>query len=241
MNQIVALNNIDHAQARVLPGHGPQFGDAVNQVLAFPTEYDDLQREYPLLITRDGAGAWTSIALLGLATDENLYLDGDTWDARHIPAVQQIGPLSLAVEKGAQAVAQPEPVLHINLAHPRYSEGEGIPLYLEHGGQSPLLLHLASQLRRIHIGVAAMPHMMAAFAHFQLIVPVNMTLDIGGGTNIVLPEYFTIDAKGLSQLRGAELDALHQDGFLELAFALASSVRNMGDLVRRKQQRQQAA
>lgn len=45
MTDIVLLNNIDHAQLRVAQGYGAAFGDAVNQALVFPTEFEALQRD----------------------------------------------------------------------------------------------------------------------------------------------------------------------------------------------------
>ena len=77
MTSIVLLNNIDHADLRVRGGYGVQFGDAVNQARVFPAEFEALQREYPILFRRDAAGAYYSVALLGLDRDENLFLGGD--------------------------------------------------------------------------------------------------------------------------------------------------------------------
>ncbi len=37
MTKTVLLNNIDHGDLKVLTGHGPAFGDSINQVLIFPT------------------------------------------------------------------------------------------------------------------------------------------------------------------------------------------------------------
>jgi hypothetical protein len=56
-----------------------------------PTEFEEVQREYPILIRKDPSGDYQAVALLGLDRDENLFLDETGWNARYVPAVQQRG------------------------------------------------------------------------------------------------------------------------------------------------------
>jgi SapC len=228
----VPLNNVDHADVRVRTGHGGAFGDAVNQVLAFPTEFDSLQREYPILFTRDD-GELKVIVLLGLQKDENLFLGPSGWDACYVPAVQQRGPFSIAMERGEGG--RPQSTLFVDLEHARITADDGEALFLKHGGETPYLQHVRTLLRILHIGAAAAPHMIAAFEDLKLIEPVALELTVSEGVTLDLEDYFTISPARLAQLRGAELDALHQDGFLAPAFAIAASLSNVQALVARKQ------
>uniref|UniRef100_UPI0025F8E060 SapC family protein n=1 Tax=uncultured Caulobacter sp. TaxID=158749 RepID=UPI0025F8E060 len=98
MNRVL-LNNVDHADLRVIVSYGVAYGDALNQVLVLPTEFEAVQREYPILIRKDAAGAWQAVALLGLDRDENLFLDETGWNARYVPAVQRRGPFSIALQR----------------------------------------------------------------------------------------------------------------------------------------------
>jgi len=99
MTNRVLLNNVEHRDLRVVTRHSVDFGDNINQVLVFPTEFEDLQREYPILFRRDADGNYQAVALLGLDRDENLFLDGDGWQARYVPAVQRCGPFSLGLRQ----------------------------------------------------------------------------------------------------------------------------------------------
>ena len=67
------LNNVVHKDLRVATGFGPQFGDDVGMVPAFPSEFAELQREYPIFFRKDESGQWQSVALLGFEQRENLY------------------------------------------------------------------------------------------------------------------------------------------------------------------------
>ncbi len=116
MTNIVLLDTIAHADLRVATGYAAGFGDAVNQCVVFPTEFDAVQREYPILFRRDAAGAFYAVALLGLDRDENLFLDQGGWSARHIPVLHQRGPFLIGtVERDIDGVLQSEPMLHVDL------------------------------------------------------------------------------------------------------------------------------
>src|SRR5699024_3652552 len=60
------LNNVAHKDLRVITRFGREFGDGVGMVPAYPTEYAELLREYPVFFRRDGkSGEYESVALLG--------------------------------------------------------------------------------------------------------------------------------------------------------------------------------
>ncbi len=74
MTNKVLLNNVDHQDLKVVVRHSAAYGDGINQALVFPTEYEALQREYPILFRRDEDGEFHSVVLLGLDRDEHLFL-----------------------------------------------------------------------------------------------------------------------------------------------------------------------
>ena len=74
------LNNVAHKDLRVVLRSGAEFGDEVGVVPAFPTEYAELQREYPLFLRKDPeSGEYHSVALLGFENNENLFLQDGRW------------------------------------------------------------------------------------------------------------------------------------------------------------------
>ena len=87
----VQINNVDHADLRVSVRAGAEFGDAANQTLVFPAEFEELQREFPIIFRRREAGL-QAYALLGLDRDENLFLSDDRWTSRYVPASFRRGP-----------------------------------------------------------------------------------------------------------------------------------------------------
>lgn len=236
MTNRVLLNNVDHGELRVIAGHGAAFGDNVNQVLLLPTEFEDAQREYPILLRKDASGAYQAVALLGLDRDENLFLEGEAWRARYVPAVQQRGPFSIVVQTAGDDGAA-RPMIHIDLDHPRVSTMAGEPLFLPAGGNAPYLQHMMRVLGVIYDGLEIEGPMFAAFAELDLIEPVAIEIALDDGSTYDLPDFHTLAADRLAALAGADLERLHQSGLLRAAQWIVSSMGNIQRLVELKGRR----
>jgi len=230
----VLLNNVDHAGLRVVLERGAAYGDAINQAVVFATEFEELQRDYAILFRRDPAGAYRAVVLLGLDPGENLYLDGTHWQARYIPALLRRGPFSIGLPADGAAG---EPMIHVDLDHPRISRDAGVPVFLDHGGNAPLLDEMAGVLRRIYAGTQIGPAMFAAFETHGLIAPVALQIDVEEGKRYTVPEVFTIAQDRLAALDAAALAALHRDDFLRPAIWVASSLGNVARLIDAKRAR----
>jgi hypothetical protein len=228
MTNKVLLNNVDHHDLRVIARHGPEFGDNINQALIFPTEFEVVQREYPILFRKDADGEFQAVVLLGLDRDENLFLENGDWKARYVPAVQQRGPFSIALNDDA---AQTGPMIHVDLEHPRISRTEGEALFLPHGGNAPYLEHVTGVLRTIYVGIEASRPMFAAFEEAGMIEPVQIEIKLSDAEQYDLPQYHAVSEDRLAALDGPALERLHRQGFLRLAFQAAASLGNMSRLI----------
>ena len=150
MVQHVMLNNIAHKDLRVITRFGAEFGDNVGHGLIVPTEYADVQREYPIFFRKDPAtGEFMSVALLGLQKDENLFLDerGGLEGVRTpttCPAWSRAVRFSSATSsRKSTGRSTTNPVIHVDLEHPRISKTEGEPLFLPQGGNTRYLDRIA--------------------------------------------------------------------------------------------------
>jgi hypothetical protein len=232
MTQRVLLNNVDHAELRVITRHGPEFGDSVNQALVLPTEFEAVQREYPIFFRRDANGEMQAVALLGLDRDENLFLGEAGWTARYVPATRQRGPFSIALQApGGEAM------LHIDLDHPRVSRTEGEALFLPAGGNAPYLQHMSRLMGVIYDGLEVSRPFFGALEDLGLIEPVDVEAKLGDGREYVLPGLHTVAQERLAALGGADLERLHQSGVLRAAHMVLASMANMSALIDAKRRR----
>ena len=235
MGRLEVLNNVDHHDLRIRLGHGETWGDAVNLVPAFPTEFEELQREYPILIRKADDGAWQAFAMLGFEPGENLFLKGGDWRARYVPAARRVAPFKLGVPEPLPGQTDAaDPVVQIDLDHLRTSRDEGAPVFLPAGGQAPYLEHMVKILRAVHVGLEIMAPMFVAFERHGLLEPARMEITLAGGDRMHVPDVFTIGREPLARLGPEALAELHRAGFLRLAFMLSASLANVTHLIDRK-------
>lgn len=227
MTNSVKLDNVDHAGLTVAIRSGAAFGDAVNQMLVFPTEFEEAQREFPILFRRDERGGFYAVALLGLDLDENLFLGADGWTTRYVPAVQQRGPFTL--DGGGE--------VHVDLDDPRVGAGEGEPLFLRHGGETAYLKHVTAVLHALRHGAQSVAPFFEAIEAAGLIRPVTLDINLDDETSYRVDEVFAVDQERLAALRGDDLERLHASGFLRAATMAAASLGNVARIIALKNAR----
>jgi hypothetical protein len=242
MTRHVLLNNVAHKNLRVITRQGPAFGHNVASVMTFPTEFGDVQREYPIFFRKDpDSGEFMSVALLGIAKDENLFLDESGWHASYIPGVIARGPFLIGFqEQTVDGESRREPVIHVDMDDPRVSTTEGEPVFLPHGGNTRYLERIATILKGIHEGIAVSKAMFAAFTAFDLIEPVKVEIRLNADEQLDLTGLYTLSETKLAALEGEALVQLNKAGFLQGAFLVLASLSNVSRLIDRKHARREA-
>lgn len=234
------LNNVAHSHLRVSARFSADYGDDVGMVEAFPTEFAEMQREYPIFFRKGSDGSFHAVALLGFGPNENLYLRDDEWQANYLPAVIARGPFLIGFqEQMVDGELRNEPVLHVDLDHPRVRDGQGNghPVFAPQGGHSPYLEKVIRVLRGLHAGAGAARTMYAELERLELIQPVQLDVRFDDGSQINLEGLYGIDRERLAALDATQLHQLHSAGWLEGVYLLVASLHNMPRLVAEKQSR----
>ncbi len=236
MSKTVPLDNVEHAALRLRRGRGAQFGDAVNQVAVFASEFVQVQREYPILFAKTPEGALQGIAILGFERGENLFLDGERWEASYIPALLRHRPFTIGSAGGEQAV-------FVDLADARIaSEGEdGDPVFKAHGGNAPALEAGLDALRVLQAGASAAGALSALFEELGLVEPVRLQVQFSEDSGVDFDGYMAVTSEKIATLDGPALARLNAAGLLEAAVFAAASLGTMPRLVARKQRKLAAA
>jgi SapC len=233
MTNNVLLNNVSHQNLRVITRFGAEFGDNVGSVMVFPTEFVELQKEYPILFRRNlESQKYYATALLGLNKSENLFLNpeiGSGWAASYIPASVAKGPFLIGFQSLDSGKTK-DTVIHIDLDHVKVSQQDGYPLFLEHGGNSPYLEHIAKVLNLIHQGMIVQDVMFELFSEFDLLEAIDIDIDLNNGEKYKLTGNYTINEEKIAELSGDKLEKLNKKGFLPLAYAAIASLTNIRKL-----------
>lgn len=236
MKNSVLLNNVDHADMRVSTARGEAFGDAVNQVILVPTEFLEAQRDFPILLKKDEDGEYQAVALLGFDKAENLFLHGDRWSSRYIPAALARGPFMIGLDRRDDG-SSGEPMINIDLDHPAVGAENGAPLFLKHGGNAPYLDHVAAILRRLHQGLDMRKPLFKALERFDLIEPINIKGEFGPAMQFEIPGFSAVSIDRLNALDADALHQLNQSGYLYTAYLMVASLNNIGRLIEMKGQK----
>ena len=233
------LDNVTHKNLRIITDRSAWYGDDMAATLVFPLEFRRVQSEYPIAFQKNAeSGQFEPIALFGLEEGENLYLGAEGWEASYIPLTVERQPFLIGFTTTTDSgVPQDEAVVHVDMDSPRISETDGVPVFLEHGGQSPYLEHINSVLNAIHQGYGQNNRFSEALAELELLEPFTFDFELKDGSRKKLSGLYTLNEEKLASLRGEALEALHAKGFLENIYMAMASIANLRTLIERKNQR----
>lgn len=229
------LNNSDHRDLRVRTDVGATYGDNVMACLTVPPEFLQVQGHFPIVFRRDfESDKLSALALFGFENGENLFLEGDRWDARYRPLALAIQPFLV----GRSATVGGESQVHVDLGHPRISEsGEGTRVFDENGMPTPYLEAIAEKLGDLDQGYLESAGFFGALERYELLEPFTLEVPLNDGSKHSLVGFQTIDERRLATLEGEALGALHAQGYLLPIFMALASVAQFSELVARKNAR----
>ncbi len=223
-----------HRDLRVRTERGSALGDAVMACLTMPDEFRRVQSHYPILFRRDiERDDFAALAMFGFENGENLFLNGDRWDAGYIPLAIAIQPFLIGTP-AADGTKQ----VHIDLANPRIgTTDEGVRVFDEDGRPTPFLEAVAEQLGELDEGYQASGNFFAALRRHELLEPLTLEITLDDGSTNRLVGYHVIDEARLRSLDGDALGALHGEGYLMPIFMALASLGNFNALIARRNRR----
>ena len=229
------VNQQDHGGLRILTRAGAALGDAVMACLVVPAEFRRLATEYPILFRHDVAtGQFSALALMGFEAGENLYLDGETWDAGVKPLAMAVQPFLVGRSADPNVPGQ----VHIDMDHPRVSHGgDGVKLFEPGGQPTPYLEEIAAMLGALDEAYKASGDFYAALDRYDLLEPFSMDVTLDSGAQHRLVGYHMINEDQLRALEPGALGELNAAGHLMPLFMAVASIGNLSKLVRRKNRR----
>ena len=239
MTNHVMLDNVTHKDLRVVRDYARVPGYDVSAARVFPSEFMQLQTEYPLFFIRNkDEGVFEPVAILGFEDNENLFLDENGWDADYVPLSIERQPFLIGFqEKVVDGVPTTSPVVHIDMDHPSISDAEGERVFLPHGGESPLLERISSVLMTIHQGHEASRSLSEMLVGLELVESLTLEVALRDGSKQSLTGLYTINEDRLQGLNANALESLHRKGHLRDVYMMLASLPNVSRLIERKNRR----
>jgi len=233
MSEHMLLNIEAHRDLRIRRDRSATLGDAVMTALVVPDEFRRVQADYPILFRqtpeRDG---FVALALFGFDAGENLFLDGDRWDATCLPLSVDIQPFLIGGAPGAEGARKAV----IDMASPRIAgaDSDGVRVFDRDGRPTPYLETILERLGALDMGYRGAAAFFDALDRHGLLEPFTLEVTLNDGATNRLVGFHAIAEERLRDLDAATLGALHRDGHLLPIFMAVASLANLPGLIARK-------
>ena len=232
MSQYEVLYKDKHRQLRIKTGYGAALGDAVMYAMTYPMEFRDIQSCYPILFTKDpNTGGFFAAAVLGFEADQNLFLQDDGWDASYVPAILRRQPFLIAT--GGDG-GNENPVVSLDLNHPRVSQDEGEAMFDSNGNPTEFLNRKIALLDKLHHGLQHGNGFVDTLLKHELLEQITLDIAFNDGSKKSVQGFYTIAEERLYQLQGDVLELLNQAGYLQPVFMAVASMSRMRDIIERR-------
>ena len=214
---------------------------AMHAVFVTATELPQAALEFPVVFVhtgdRDSGGRAliSPIVLLGLVSNENLFLDGTRWDARYIPAFIRRYPFLTANLRGGSA-----PGVLIDRAWSGFSETTGEPLFDADDKPAPALQRAIRFLEMFETEAQRTRLFCARLGELDLLKEMKADATLPDGTKMSVDGFFTVDEDKLAKLPDATVVEMHRNGMLGLLHLHLASLANLRHMVDRKARRMAA-
>jgi hypothetical protein len=239
VTDITALNSGQHRNLRIVTARGAEYGENTHLVPVVADELRSLVLEYPVILIKDKeSGRYSMCAMLGFEQDENLFLDGEEWDANYVPVHVRRQPFSLTYT--AEKDGKPDPaslVIAVDMDSKRVQEDEGERLFDDDGNQTGLLKRVNDLLAGVGTAASSNDAFINALSEHDLIEPANLNVQFAGGEQKRFEGIYTIQEEKLSKIEGEVLADLYKLGYAQAAWLMLASIGNVPKLLQRRAKR----
>ncbi len=169
------------------------------------------------------------VALAGLATGRNLYVEPDgSWRAgAYVPAYLRRYPFFLLrTAPGSQELA-----LCLDPTAPQLGAGEGHALFTETGERTPHLDHAVTFTRQVEEAILRTRALALGLAEMGLLKPASVQFQ-HAGKPMRVDGFFAVDRPALAALPADQLAQLRDRGWLEVIYAHLLSIGGLPDLAK---------
>jgi hypothetical protein len=232
----VLLDNISHKNTKIITKRSISLGDSIPSLMTFPFEYRDIQTNFPICFCKDSeSGKFYTAALFGFEENENLFFDGDNWDAAYTPLMLERQPFYIGNQHSQNG--EERRLIYIDMDSPRVSASEGEKLFLEKGGTSEYLQRISSILEAIYEGQQQTNEFVELMLKYDLIESFSLKVELNNGTQNQLQGFYTINEDSLYALSSEAVSQLITTGYMQAAYMMIASMSNFRSLIERKNKR----
>ncbi|MFC5498219.1 SapC family protein [Caenimonas terrae] len=225
----VTLDRDKHRNLKVRATASFGFAGKANSLYLAGVEFNEACKEFAIVFTRVAGGRTVPVAMLGLRSHENLFVDADgKWDAAYVPAFVRRYPFVLAELPGRQEMA-----VCVDEAFDGLNQAEGEALFDAAGNDTPFLHNALDFLRRYQAEYLRTEAFCQRLEQAGLLVEMNAKADLVDGRSFTINGLLIVDEKKLLALPDATVLSLFRSGDMHMVSMHLVSLSNMQKLVDR--------
>lgn len=230
------LDSNTHKNTRVKLGRGAEFGENIHTVPVIAEELHQLVLEYPICFIKDNnTGQFGLNALLGFEVGENLFLEGNNWNAQYVPLHIRRQPFMAGINgEDGDRPTEENTVITINMDNTRVQESEGELLFDADGKLTPYMETVNNLLATLVNGIIRTEAFVKALSDNDLIEPIQLKVSFASGEEKRFDGVYTIHEENFKNLSAEVLSAFHRSGYLQAIYMLKVSMGNIQKLVSMK-------
>ena len=225
--KIVPLTKEQHAATKINNHNAFSHISGEHMLPVVVHEFVVAGAEFPIVFVKANEG-FQPVAMLGLAAQQNLFMQGNEWQALYVPRAVRNYPLVLVQDK-----AESERLLvALDESSERVGQTEGNALFNADGAESEFLTHRKQQMAEyLDMGVITR-NFVEKLQSLELIKEQVLTLTIKGEERRINGIYL-IDEPKLNELSDEVFLELRKSGYLTAIYALLMSLQHTQKLVRK--------
>ena len=225
-----------HKVRLLAAGQVPEFVQRGSAVPISHIEFQPVARHYPIVfISSDAGKTFAAVAVLGLASEENLYYVNGKWiGGVYVPAYARRFPFCMA-KVSVNRVEQKDRLICVEKSWLDDAAGEA--MFDAAGEPSEKWNSMQRLLSEYEIDLERMREMCALLADYGLLEPFTMQATLKpekGGGQMQMAGMHRVIEKNLENLNAAQLKNLMRKGYLARIYLHLLSLENFARLLDRK-------
>jgi len=230
--KIVPLRR-DHKVRLLAPGAIPEFARALTAIPISFAEFGPAARDYPIAFASGDNGAtFAAVAILGLASGENLFCDSAAWlPNTYVPAYARRYPFCMA-KVTLDSVQQPNRLICVEADHLDDPDGES--MFDAQGQPLEKWKTIERLLSEYETDLERCRELCSILADYGLFEPFTMQANLNQGGSLQLAGMHRVADKKLETLNAAQLKNLLKKGILARVYAHQWSLDNFARLLDRR-------
>ncbi|NVK26101.1 MAG: SapC family protein [Gammaproteobacteria bacterium] len=228
--QFELVNSEAHKDIRINTGKFDIVENKVNAAVVVAGELSTLIHEYPIFISKNPeTNEFQLIAILGLHSGENLFLQGEVWRAKHLPLDVLRKPFQAFIPDPKNR-AKGSIAIDIDNELVRHDKGE--LLFTETGEATEYFKRIEAIFSQLMGGTMQTATLLQQAADLNLLEEIGLNFDLADGKQASLNGLFAFNKENVSALKGKDLERCHESGVLQICHLVLSSATHLDKLIK---------